>query len=494
MTSGTYYKQPTLFRQQSDSSFLIGIEKHYPSNQSSPATDRYQDPIDMYLEQRQFDKPLPPTPRRPSSVYSMQRLESHRFQHNQVLPPAILLTTTKYRSSTSKLPDQTPARPELIREADTHAISDSLIETVRSKQGALAVPNPTSVEEYGGHKLKTTTSQENIKFDMDTAPQYDATDLAENYTAVLHTQSSTLARFTWEPYIGNSQSNGYLPSPMSPRIIDVVDHSLVPAPLLFGTFEECQRPLSHFSTSSSSTEESRTGIKDSIRSIARRALSLRDDSENEIGDTDSATIAKGQHGASHTPQLQSRVGSSIRQRRLSLQHGIGDMYDTLASWTSASKRSRPGVIDIQGSASRRAPRMRSSAVPLSSYQVLGTKAWQVPPQSSKGAAMTKMFKSTQGNHIPAPPKNNGRTFFDGAQASSPWPDNEPKGRSSWSVVSKVASMIQTGQVHMESAVGLNTSRVKRSRSEKRRAELKNKIVVVKSGNTNSVGGRLGHWV
>ncbi|KAL9046045.1 MAG: hypothetical protein Q9214_001025 [Letrouitia sp. 1 TL-2023] len=373
--------------------------------------------------------------------------------------------------------------------------NSSKTRTERSKQRALAVPTPTNVQEYGGQKLKTkTTSQDNIKHDMDTATQYDAIGLAENYTAVLHTQSSTLAKFTWEPYIGNSQSYGYLPSPMSPRITDVVDHSLVPAPLHFSTSEECERLLSHFSTSSSSTEESRTGTRGSIRSIVRRALSLRDDSENEIDDAESTIIARGQHVASHTPQLQSRVGSSIRQRRLSLQHGIGDMYDTLASWTSPSKRSRPRVIDIQGSANRRTPRMRNPAVPLSPYQVLGTKAWQMPPQSSKGAAMTKLFKSTPANHITAPPKNNGRTVFDGAQASSPWPDNEPKRRSSWSVVSKVASVIQHGQAHMESAVGLNTSRVKRTRSEKRRAELKNKIVVVKSGNTDSVDGRPGHWV
>ncbi|KAI4217181.1 MAG: hypothetical protein LQ351_000490 [Letrouitia transgressa] len=474
------------------------MEQPYPFNQISPAADRYEDPIDVYLEQRQFDKPLPPTPRRPSSVYSTQRPESHRFRHNHVrneVLPLTTLTPTKYRSSTSKLPDQTPTRPELMREADTHAVSDSFIETVRSKQGALAIPTPTNVQEYGGHKLKKmTTSQKNVKHAMDTASQYDAIGLAEKYTAVLHTQSSTLTRLTCEPYISSSQSYGYLPSLMSPRITDVVDYSLMPAPLHIGTFEERKRPLSDFSASSSGTEENRTGIKDSIRSIARGTLSLRNDLENKIGDADSATIARSQHVTSHTPHLQSRVGSSTRQRRLSLQHGIGDMYDTLASWTSVSKRSRPGAINVQGPANRRAPRIRSPAVPLSPYQALGTKAWQMPSKSSRGAAMTKMFKSTQTDRIPAPSRNSGQTVFGGAQASSPWHDNETKERSSWSVVSKVASTIQNGQAHMESAVGLNTSRVKRTKSEKRRAELKNKIVVVKSGNPNSVGGRPGHWV
>ncbi|KAL8742578.1 MAG: hypothetical protein Q9190_004962 [Brigantiaea leucoxantha] len=470
------------------------MEKPYSSKEIAPF-DLDQDPVDLYFDLMQVDKPLPPTPRKPSSVYSMQIFDNQKLQKSRVgdnaLPSPVLLAPTKYRSSTSKLPDPIPSRPRLTREVKTHAVSDSVVEKRRAREDSTsssanieALQNTRHNPNGATRRLETTPNQNHASRNS------DANKHAEDYTAILHTQSSVLPNFIPEPYVtaGHYHQHGQPPPAMSPRITDVVDHSLFPPPLRFSMQGESERPLSRFSASSSEVEEALHGIRDSLRSMARKAFRMRKDSEDDTDDTDWAAFTKFQHMNSPTPRRQSRVGSFVSQRRASLQHGITEMYEILTNLTTPSKRARPTAIDTANSVQIHRPRIRSPAIPLSPYQEIGPKAWETSSKSSKKTTKSDKSKSVPASHKLAQeqkrvPAISSTLRRDSRKSGS----NETKERSPRSMVSKLASAIQNGQVQVESAVGLSTSRVKRTKSEKKREELKKKIVVLGLGDQREDG-------
>ncbi|KAL8817523.1 MAG: hypothetical protein Q9223_003656 [Gallowayella weberi] len=450
------------------------MEKPLRSKDTSPF-EIYQDPIELALDQIHLDKPLPPTPRKPSSVYSMHREDEvqirHRRLQNDLIPSSVLLAPTTYRSSTSRLPDQISNRPKLTREAATHAASDSVIDWRREQkeQRGVSAHVHNLQHEWSVDTGSTTTSEPVSSRKSSFEGPNTAEQHADNYTSVLHTRSSVVPAFTTAEYHFTQQ----VFSPLSPRITDVVDQSLVPAPLQFTSFEEGERPPSRFSTSSSELESHRDGIRNSLKDTARKAFHLKKGFK-VTNETDYAAFDRFQERRGSTPRRQSRIGSLVSQRRASIQQSIAGMYDTLTSLATPTKGAKPLPVVTNGPARAHKPRIRSPAIPLSPYQLQGPKVWET---SSKASLLSQDGKSEI-------------RFSTPIYNASLVQDKKPKNRS---MVNKFASAFQSGSVQMESAVGLNTNRVKRTKSEKKRQELKGKIKVIGLGEP-SAGASGSQWL
>lgn len=457
MSASLRSERPRLRRAPSTTSSLAGMEKPFSPKAISPF-EIYQDPVDLYLDEAQLNKPLPPTPRKPSSIYSLPSREDrqgreHRLR-NDLLPSSIFLAPTAYRSSTSKLPDRTPSRPKLTRQAETHAASDPVIERRRhqEQQSRTPVHVPNLQQELSLESLSTSASQSSSGKKTATAKADSAETHAENH-----------------------------PSPMSGRITDVIDESLLPAPLRFSSFDESERPPSRFSSSSSSSEAGshHDGIRNSLKGMARKAFHLRKESKNS-DDTDWAAFTRFQEKTSLTPRRQSRIGSLVGQRRASVQQTISGMYDTLTSLTGSSRGGKPTPFATNGPPKSHKPRIRSPAIPLSPYQEIGPKAWETASKSSKRTSKSEKAESERASKssLVSQKKTSRIRFSTPAYGASLPHVREAKPRS---VVNKLASALSSGTVQVESAVGLNTTRVKRTKSEKKRAELKKKIKVIGLG-------------
>ncbi|KAL8706722.1 MAG: hypothetical protein Q9201_000247 [Fulgogasparrea decipioides] len=489
MSAILYLERPRPRRAPSTTSSLAGMEKPFSSKETSPF-EIYQDPIDLYLDQAQLNKPLPPTPRKPSSVYSMHSGEGgqsrqHRTR-NDLLPSSVFLPPATYRSSTSRLPDPTPARPKLTREAQTHAVSDPIIVPRRDQEQqprkTAQVPNLQQELRLDSLSLSASrcpSGKEPITGEPDSAEKH-----ADVYMSVFPTRS---------PVVPASPSGQYFvdprrtPSPMSGRITDVIDQSLIPAPLRFASFDESERPPSRFSSSSSESVNPHDGTRHSIRGMARKAFHFRKESKSS-DDTDWAAFTRFQEKTSLTPRRQSRIGSFVDQRRASLQQSISGMYDTLASLTAPSKGPKPTPVTTNAPPKPHKPRIRSPAIPLSPYQAMGPKAWETASKASKASRKsTKSDKSRSEESSRPSLSKKERVQFSTPAHSAPLPqEEEPKPRS---MVNKLTSALSSGTVQVESAVGLNTSRVKRTKSAKKRAELKKKIKVLGLGEPDADNAR-----
>lgn len=485
MSSVLHSPRPILRHAPSTNSSLAGMEKPLRSKETSPF-EIYQDPIELYLDRFQLNKPLPPTPRKPSSVYSMPRedereIRQHRIQ-NDLLPSSVFLAPTTFRSSTSRLPDPVPVRPKLTREAQTHAASDPIIERRRDQKEHRGASThlPNLQQEWSidtGSTTGTTSEQQSLTSKADMAKQH-----ADNYTSVLHTRSSILPGFVSEEY---HVTQHQVFSPMSPRITDVADQSLIPAPLHFASQEESERPSSRFSSSSSEAGSHRDGIRNSLRGMARKAFHHRTQSKT-TDETDWAAFDRFQERRGSTPRRQSRIGSLVGQRRASIQQSIAGMYDTLASLTTPSKGTKPAPVVTGGPSKAHKPRIRSPAIPLTPYQIQGPKVWDTSSKSSKKTSKSEKARSPGASHgsLSSPNKTSQIRFSTPTYGTSQKEEKEPKTRS---IVTRFTSAFQSGTVQMESAVGLNTDRVKRTKSEKKRQELKGKIKVIGLGDQSATG-------
>ncbi|KAI4193985.1 MAG: hypothetical protein LQ346_003783 [Caloplaca aetnensis] len=311
---------------------------------------------------------------------------------------------------------------------------------------------------------------------------------AETYTSILHAPSPTSPLPLPEQYLEQQLA----PVPMSGRITEVVDQSLVPSPLrVTGSFEESERPPSRFSDSSSDAEGHHDGIRKSIRGIAHKAFHSKKESK-DTDDTDWAAFSRFQERTSSTPRRQSRVGSFVGHRRTSIQHSISGMYDTLTSLTAPSKTAKPGPVATSAPVKLHKPRIKSPAIPLSPYQEMGPKAWETASKASKKTSKSDKTKSDGASHLSLPTNDRkAQVQFSTPIYTAPLPAGKsPKPRS---MVNKLASAFSSGTTQVESAVGLNTARVKRTKSEKKREELKRKIKVIGLGD-GSTEKTKGHWI
>lgn len=411
-----------------------------------------------------YEKPLPPPPRRPSSVYTVPANETEQPYDGSTYGSIVdhyfgneLLQPKTYRASASRIPEPTPLRPKLLRDAQSHAASDPIIEKRRAEQ-----------EHYDYLQGKPSPMRNNRSYKS--AKQH-----AENYESVLHTRSSVVLNTVPNPLYSD---NGHLPSKMSPRITDVVDQSLVPSPLRFSNVNYGE-PRSRFSSDSSSDAGScQSGLRDSIRSYTRKTFPKRSFTP-EVAD--SAHLAP-------SPKPKSRLGSIASQRRASIQHGIEEMYDTLTSFSLSPGKHKPPAMQLQDPHKARIPReRRSPAIPLTPYQLIGAKAFEY--KLSSRSSKTSFLSSLHSRDSTGKPGTPSRSMNSASEISA-GPFSSPQNtRQKRPTVKKLAAAFQNKTTQIESALGLEN---KRSKAEKKRAELKKKITVVGLGVEPLAGG--GGWM
>ena len=435
---------------------------------------------------QQPQKPLPPQPRKSSSAYTLARYaeevpynaSTYNGSNTTEYSSTEYLEPKAYRSSTSEIPDAIPQRPKLIQTPLSHALSEPLVEHRRPRQTLPRDEEVWIAKEQS--ELPHMQRPNGTKF-------MDAKQFADDYESILATRSSTLPNIAADPYY---PGHGDKASPMSPRIIDVVDHSLVPSPLRFDTSDEVEEPPSRFSSDSSDSTSLRGGLGDTLRKKAREAFHSHRGTP-EPNDS--------QHLPQSSKKPKSRVSSGASHRRVSLQHGLDDMYDTLASLYVHTPKSKPAtpkatVLALENSPNMRSPRaareQRSPAIPITPYQQIGSKAWEL----EKGPNPSKInFKHSFGSkesrkegEVPTSPTSRPSSPSKSNKASKAEGSKQP------GLAHRFASRLQNGTEKIEQAMGFETNRVKRTKSQKRREELKKKIVIIGLGDREQAGG--GRWL
>lgn len=459
-------RRPWVPVHSSSSNSLRGMEIPIPKPLPFPGTFSSSGYLDS---DETIDKPLPPTPRKPSSVYSLPNdgTAGGRMKetHNTILSPQPILQPTIYRSSTSTVPVASGTRPALIRNQAGHTVSDPVVERRRAQREDLAELGIHSSQLLIQHPALNSPAspipptQRLIEMDFQ---RKDADQHASTYESVLHTRSSIIPGFTSEPY----SNYAYMPSLMSPRITDVVDQSLVPPPLRYSTVVKDSRSSSHLSSRTSSTEffhgSVRDSLRDSLQTYARKTFHLRKPPvigkrKRELETTDPLGLAA----------LSSRRRSSASgQRRGSIQLGLSNMYSSLRKLSITS----PPIATGNPKKGRLPRELRSPAIPITPYQQIGTKAWKRPSKSRKhsrsGSATSSHLLFSSREHKDSLRYNH----HSGNQAPKPT-----------SIVKKITTAFHNGTVQVESAIGFSTERSRRSKAELRREELKRKIVVLGLG-------------
>ena len=408
-------------------------------------------------------KPLPSSPTNvpPSSVYSTSKEESmdplQRHRHDAILPPHIFLQPTTYSSSTSRLPDSIPLRPQLGRNEQLFPVSDSSVEKRRAQEASsgnlpLSSPEHTPARLSNGYPLKSSS---NIRHSsrVKSAEQH-----AGIYESVLHTRSPAMPTFNPEPYYAKAS-----PSAMTARITDVVDTSLCPSPLRISGSYQKEVETSRFSSSSSDNDG--TGFRNSIKSRAKKALHLRRSSTEIPEQRPSSSRPSSAKPPNHRRQ------SSLQQ---GLSDGIYDMYETLTSLSVApSPKPKPTT---ETSKSRPTSDLRSPAMPTKAAKILGTRLSDAPvksPLSPKTPKTPRSAKFAQHGH-------------QSSYASVPFSENylrpvtpvKDAEREPSSVAEKLAMVFQNGTQSIEAVVGLGPEKGRRTKAERRREELKKRIVIV----------------
>ena len=152
------------------------------------------------------------------------------------------------------------------------------------------------------------------------------------------------------------------------------------------------------------------------------------------------------------------------------------MYETLTSLSIApSAKPKPTVDLSKTRKSRLSDEVRSPAVPLKAAQILGTTNLSIisanspPPKTPRTPKSAKL--ALHHSHYTSVPFSENYLRPVGADA-----EHEPR-----SVAGKLALVFQSGTQQIEAAVGLGPEKAKKTKAERRREELKKKIVLVKSG-------------
>ncbi|KAL8825437.1 MAG: hypothetical protein Q9191_004418 [Dirinaria sp. TL-2023a] len=428
-----------------------------------------QDPTEQH-------KPLPPRPpRKSSSVYTLSQFAenppynggTHGGSNTVEYSPTEYLEPKTYRSSTLRIPDAVPQRPKLVDTPLSHAFSESSVEQRQPKQTL-----PVGEESW---IAKERNDLPYMQRQAGTKPM-DAKQFADDYESLLAARSSTLpSSIAPDPYY---PTRGDKAPPMSPRIIDVVDHSLVPSPLRFDSTEEVDEPPSRFSSDSSSSSL-HGGLGDTLRKKAREAFSSHRGTP-EPSDS--------QHLSQSSKKSKSRVSSGASHERVSIQHGLDDMYDTLASIYVPSPKSKPTTPKTTALALENAPKTRSPrtpreqhspAIPITPYQKVGPKAWELEKDLNSSKSSKLKIKSPFGPKESQ--KEEDTSALPTSRPSSPSRSNKASkidGSKQSNLAQRFASKLQNGTEKIEQAIGFETNRVRRTKSQKRREELKKKIVLV----------------
>ena len=508
------------------SSSLSGMEKVSPL--SSAGTSLTPNSIVSDI-----DKPLPPPPkslslRKSSSVYSLHaeaaktRMTKSRddllLQYDpRPLPP---------RAYSAKPEAKGLEWPKLVKSSEPESKSDPII-------------NPGAM--YGNDVARQMTTPEQYESLTDTAKvdkqgqaprqdtlqdrtmQYFTTDERFAPTKANH-EKPILKRPNWQASntaqtlrrratdaLYSNQS--YFPGTMSPRITDVIDHSLVPSPLHVDTTNvslaqgNTPRPeLSSKSSNSFSSDSSHSSISsiiDSYLTKPRRAEKTKilrtRPSKHKSSSESTQKGRKGSHASSTFSHLSSsfsatkgRLGSIASHRRRSVEQGIDNMYDTLARFSLAPKAVLP--LNRTNPHKKGIPReRRSPAIPITPYQMYGKKAWEMEkiaksPKKPRFRISTKAKKPIASQQVSSKAEQYEQLRYStliNPPKTAPLPSEEAR-KDRRTIVSNSDGRNATKSYYKSEKPG------KPTKAERRREELKKKIVVIGIGEGRPTSG--GPWI
>lgn len=427
---------------------------------------------DSMIDDLDIDKPLPPTPprRKASSVYS----SGHDDLINSYLglvardegnPSDIYLQPVIYSSSSPQIPTGNVSR----------------LSAYQKSQEPLSAPLPSEHQSVSVPRLKATrrgpsdhrqpkqspTLSENIAQETKVFDHVAVGRKYEAQRAVPPPRLPTPQGFKAVLYDAEQRRR---PQQSSSRGKEAIDRSLVPAPLSLRKSQLTDDvESSHFSVSSSGSDDGslHTGLRHSVRAYARKALHLHKSTPEEKETKRVMSVASAKYpfmDASSSSRRPSKFGSLSSERRASIQQGLSNVYHGVAkisTWTpipTSNKKKRDTI-----------PReLRSPAIPITPYQQLGPKAWEPAPKSPKSPKPKKK-----------PPK--GKTPFAILSSSK----REAKGPDT-----PYPHLDRQSQVEPTRGKG---AKLQRTASEKRRDELKSKIVVVKAADQH-LDGKVTHWM
>lgn len=453
-------------------------------------------------------KPLPPTPTlrvpSPGSSRASSEFSSRR--------PSLASSRTHSAASSIYTEDVPPPPKYLAFRKDTLLPSDrSESDSVKDRSSTLEVPDallsgpkPTGDVKYLQKPTKIRKGPPESLFHEWKPPKYrdsdDDADVgapnsakvlakrsgetrhiaeqhANDYKSVL-ARASTMPSSAFEPYYEEYNS---LPSPMALRVTDVVDETLVPRPLRQSTALDSSTS-SHFSDSSGYMAL-KAEYRDSFKSRAKKAFHLDTFSQDKVG-------KKGTD--SHTPSITSnteertQLRSMTASQRASIQRGIIDTYDGLTSVYDPLNQHAPPPetkprIEI-------AEDFESLAIPMTPYYKHDMKTWNTadsPPQSPLTmSAQDRSFCASPAGSTPR------KSHFSQSSKESSSKENN----SSLPLAERKKKMKTYGLPRTETrpkgdrsvsgkikkVVGLESKKYKQTEDEKRREDMKKKIVIVEA--------------
>lgn len=436
-----------------------------------PSSRSFQDSISQDLD---TEKPLPPTPprRKASSVYSSGHdnlIDSYLglVTRDEGNPSDIYLQPVIYSSSSPQIP--TGNTSKLLTH---HQWQEPLSAPLRLEHPPVSVQRPKAIKNGpSGHihiqPKQSPTLSENIAQETRVVDNVAGKGRYDAQRAVPPPRLPTPPGFKAVLYDAEQKRR---PQHSSNHSRETIDRSLVPPPLSLRKSQLSDDvESSHFSVSSGGSDDGslHTGLRHSVRAYARKALHLHKSTPEEKETKRVMSVASAKYpfmDPSSSSRRPSKFGSLSSERRASIQQGLANVYHGVAkisTWNpvSTSDKKKRDTIPRE---------LRSPAIPITPYQQLGPKAWEPAPKSPKSPKQKKK-----------PPKGKAPfAILSSSKREAKGPDTpypHPEGQS---------------EDEPKLVKGLQ---LKRTASEKRRDELKSKIVVVKAADRN-LDGKVTHWM
>ena len=482
-----------------------------------------------------IDKPLPPAPmlphplRKSSSVYSLQvtAAKAPRGERKQDLLPYHQPRPLPARAYTANTDERKPGRPKLVKSSEPHIVSVPMLDP-RAKYPHETNRYEGQIQQRAEDAVKREISISNMTLTASTAKDrtMEYFGIREPFGSLRGGDLDPSLKRPTMPSRKTSQvppdvvidvpysDESYLPASMSPRITDVIDHSMVPSPLHVDaesvspaekaglSLDQESRPSTSSQFSSDSSHSDISSIIDNYlgkRRWIKKSGALR--SKPGRHKSSSGSTQKGRkssHTSSTFSRLSSsfsatrgRLGSAASHRRKSVARGIDSMYDTLTKFSLAPRPVTP--LYLKNNKKRAIPRAkRSPAIPITPYQMYGRKAWEME-KAAKSPKKPKFRISTKR-------KKPGSI----EQESSRDMKYKPLTYSTLMNPPKTAPLPSELSKDNRQAVASEDSGIladsdykfvkpeKQSKADKRREELKKKIVVIGLGEGRPASG--GPWI
>ena len=318
---------------------LRGLERVTP--QKSPLSRTFRD--SLY-------KPLPPVPnpRRVSSVYSLQvddiiDLYTDWSLKDEQLYQKIFFSTTAVdsaysRNSSIKVTEaRLRSRYLTQQESDILAINDWL-EAIKAK----------TAKSGSSLQLNTSSSPTKSTRGASSPPTRSPREVSPRSLAPISKMNKPQSREPSTPSTFHSVQYevevNYPDAPLSPRIVDVVDHSLVPSPLRASQHGGSDKTTSRLSRASTGSASDMDKIRNSIRNRLRKSHQAADASNERKENRRAMSVASAKYPNMNLPPSgwRERINSAASERRVSIQQSVSHVCESLTN-LSIKPKQKPAV-------------------------------------------------------------------------------------------------------------------------------------------------------